>query len=630
MCGIAGVVGGRREREVPATEAMVRAIAHRGPDDSGIWSDDSAVLGNCRLQIIDLVAGHQPLTNEDGSLWITYNGEIYNYRELREGLLERGHELGTHTDTEVVLHMFEEEGAACLPKLRGMFAFAIWDARRRRLFAARDRFGQKPLHYARLGERVAFCSEIKGLLAHPDVGVEPEPSAVDYYLGLRFVPSPLTLFRGIEKLAPGSWLRWADGEVTTGCWWSPDFPEAAPRSDEEWIEGLRERLDDAVRAHLESDVEVGAFVSGGLDSGIVVSSMARQVDGPVRTFAVGSADATFDERPYARQVADYCATRHVESVVDDEQLESIPRLVRCLDEPSDPISACFYESARLAAGQVKVVLGGDGGDELFAGFDRYAAFDAVSRFRRIPAVLRNGLLRPVAERLRLGFGYKEIAQKARWLLDMADLEGGARYARMTTFFRFGSDEREALYGSRLADALRDADAEAEIVRHFDGAPTEETLHRMIYTDLRTRFPEHTLMLSDRLAMSHGLELRSPLLDDRLADYCFSMPSDLKIRHGLTKYALRRAAEGRLPPEIIAREKQGFMFPVASWLNGKTADHLVDRLAGGPLVREDWIRPEAPRRLMAEHQARRADHHVRIWMLLNLDAWYRIYVDGADV
>jgi len=630
MCGIAGVVGGTPDRETPATRAMVRAIAHRGPDDSGVWSSDHAVLGNCRLQIIDLEAGRQPLGNEDGSLWITYNGEIYNYRDLRRGLLERGHELRTHTDTEVVLHLFEEEGVACLPKLRGMFAFAVWDTRRRRLFAARDRFGQKPFFYTRLGKRLAFCSEIKGLLALADVAVEPEPRAVDYYLGLRFVPPPLTLFRGIEKLAPGSWLTWAGGDIATGSWWDPEFPTVDPRSDEEWIEGLRERLDDAVRAHLESDVEVGAFVSGGLDSGVVVSSMARQVGGPVRSFAVGSADPSFDERPHARRVADHCATRHVESVVDDEQLGSIPRLVRCLDEPSDPISACFYESARLAAAHVKVVLGGDGGDELFAGFDRYAAFDAVSRFRRVPAILRNGLARPLVERLRLGFGYKEVAQKGRWLLDMADLEGGARYARMTTFFRFGARERRALYGSRLAAALRGADAEAEVVGHFDAAPTDETLHRMIYADLRTRFPEHTLMLSDRLAMSHGLELRSPLLDDELADYCFSMPARLKIRGGQTKYALRRAAEGRLPREIIAREKQGFMFPVASWLNGETADRLVERLVGGPLVREDWIRPEVPRRLMAEHEAHRADHHVRIWMLLNLDAWYRIYVDGEDV
>ena len=630
MCGIAGVVGGHPVREVPATKAMVEAIAHRGPDDMGVWSDEGGVLGNCRLQIIDLSAGHQPLSNEDHTLWITFNGEIYNYRELRTGLLERGHELRTHTDTEVLLHLFEEKGATCLSELRGMFAFAVWDTRRRRLFVARDRFGQKPLFYTRLGQRLLFCSEIKGLLAHPDVSVEPELSAVDYYLGLRFVPPPLTLFKGIQKLAPGSWLTWADGEVEAGRWWEPSFPTGENRDPEEWIEGLRERIDDAVRAHMVSDVEVGAFVSGGLDSGVVISSMIRQTGVPVRTFSVGSEDATFDERPYARQVAAHCGTSHVESVVDDEQLGTIPHLVRCLDEPSDPISACFYESARLAAEHVKVVLGGDGGDELFAGFDRYAAFGTVDRFRRVPAWIRNGLIRPVAERIPLGFGYKEIGQKARWLLDMADLAGGRRYARMTTFFRFGPEERTRLYGPGLAEALRDVEAEDEIVRHFEDAPTDEVLHRMIYADLHTRFPEHTLMLSDRLSMAHGLELRSPLLDNELADYCFAMPPELKIRGGETKYALRRAAEGRLPPEILAREKQGFMFPVAHWLNGETAARLEERLVGGPLVREDWIRPEAPRRLMAEHQDRKADHHVRIWMLLNLDAWYRIYVDGDDV
>ncbi|MFQ5528722.1 MAG: asparagine synthase (glutamine-hydrolyzing) [Gemmatimonadota bacterium] len=626
MCGIAGVAGGDLSRERPAVERMVRAIAHRGPDDDGVWAGDGAVLGNCRLQIIDLHGGHQPLSNEDGRLWITFNGEIYNYRELRAGLLARGHELSTHTDTEVVLHLFEEQGAACLPMLRGMFAFAIWDRRSRHLFAARDRFGQKPLFYSHIGPRLLFCSEIKGILAHPDVSVDPELAAVDYYLGLRFVPPPLTLFRGISKLAPGSCLTWDAGSIKVQRWWQPQFHTEEGRSEHEWIEGLRERIDDAVRVHLESDVEVGAFLSGGLDSGIVTSSMVRLTGEPVRTFAVGSDDATFDERPYARLLADHCGTRHTESLVDDEQLESIPSLVRCLDEPSDPISACFHEASRLAAQDVKVVLGGDGGDEMFAGFDRYANFEIVDHFRRVPGWLRNGLVRPVVERMRLGFGYKEVAQKARWMLDMADAEGGRRYARMTTFFRFGPAQRASLYGPALQTALDGADAEDAIVRPFNDAPADNLLDRMINADLHTRFPEHTLMLSDRLAMSHGLELRAPLLDNDLADYCFTMPADLKIRNRETKYALRKAAEGRLPEEIIRRDKQGFMFPVASWLNGDTARRIADQLSEGPLVRAGWIDRQAPRTLMAEHQARRQDHHVRIWMLLNLDAWYRIYVE----
>ena len=627
MCGIAGVIGGDPNKERGATERMVRAIAHRGPDDDGVWSGDEAVLGNCRLQIIDLEGGHQPLANENGSLWITFNGEIYNYRKLREGLLQRGHTLATQTDTEVLLHLFEEQGAACLPQLRGMFAFAIWDRRRRRLFAARDRFGQKPLFYAKLGSRLAFSSEIKGLLSHPDIGVDPNPAAIDHYLGLRFVPPPLTLFRGINKLPPASLLTWEDGSVHIERWWSPAFPVDQQRSDTEWIEGLVERIDDAVQAHLESDVEVGAFLSGGLDSGIVTSSMSRLTDEPVQTFAVGSDEASFDERPFARQLARYCGTRHLESSVSDEQLGAIPNLVRCLDEPSDPISACFHEAARLAGEHVKVVLGGDGGDELFAGFDRYAAFDTVGRLSRVPALLRNGLMRPLADRLRLGFGYKELAQKMRWMLDMSDLEGGRRYARMTTFFRFGAAQRDELYGPALLAGTAGIDAEAEIVGHFDRAPTDSTLHRMIFADLHTRFPEHTLMLSDRLAMAHGLELRSPLLDNELADYCFAMPPHLKIHGHQTKIALRRAAEGRLPEAIIRRDKQGFMFPVAKWLNGETADRIVKQLTTGPLVAAEWIDPIVPGRLMAEHQARREDHHVRIWMLLNLDAWYRIYVEG---
>lgn len=630
MCGIAGVTGGDPNRERGATERMVRAIAHRGPDDDGVWSGDEAVLGNCRLQIIDLESGHQPLSNEDGSLWITFNGEIYNYRELRDGLLQRGHTLATHTDTEVLLHLFEEQGSACLPQLRGMFAFAIWDRRNRRLFAARDRFGQKPFYYANLGQRLVFCSEIKGLLAHPDIGVDPDLAAIDHYLALRFVPAPLTLFSGIRKLPPASFLTWENGSVNIEQWWSPSFQVDQQRSDEEWIEGLVQRIDDSVQVHLESDVEVGAFLSGGLDSSIVTSSMSRLTGESVRTFAVGSDDASYDERPFARQMAEHCGTRHVESSVSDEQLRAIPNLVRCLDEPSDPISACYFESSRLASESVKVVLGGDGGDELLAGYDRYAAFDTAGLFRRIPSVVRNGLIRPVAERMRLGFGYKEVAQKARWMLDMSDVEGGRRYARMTTFFRFGAAQREGLYGPVLHAAAEGVDAEAEIVRAFDRAPTDSTLNRMLFTDLVTRFPEHMLMLSDRLSMAHGLEVRAPLLDNDLADYCLSIPAHLKIHGRQTKVALRRAAKGRLPETIIRRDKQGFMFPVAHWLFGETAESIVEQLESGPLVSAGWITATAPRQLMTEHQTRINDHHVRIWMLLNLDAWYRIYVNGENL
>jgi asparagine synthase (glutamine-hydrolysing) len=437
----------------------------------------------------------------------------------------------------------------------------------------------------------------------------------------------MTLFKGISKLPPGCSLTWVEGTVSIEPWWSPSFDVAQPRSDEDWIEGLVERLDDAVGVHLESDVEVGAFLSGGLDSSIVTSAMSRITGESVRTFAVGSDDASFDERPFAQQVAEHCRTRHTESTVSAEQLRAIPELVRCLDEPSDPISACFHESARLASGHVKVVLGGDGGDELLAGYDRYAAFSAAGMFGRVPAALRNGILRPIADRMRLGFGYKEVAQKARWLLDMADEDGGRRYASMTTFFRFAADQRDAIYGPAMRAATEGVDPESEIVRAFERAPTEAPLNRMLFTDLVMRFPEHVLMLSDRLSMAHGLEVRAPLLDNELADYCLSIPAHLKIRGRQTKVALRMAAKGRLPEAIIRRGKQGFMFPVAQWLEGSTADAIVSELETGPLVKEGWIDRLSPSLLMNQHQARSQDNHVRIWMLLNLDAWYRIYVDG---
>lgn len=628
MCGICGVVGGRSEREVDAVRAMTRALAHRGPDDDGLEAVDGAVLGHRRLTIIDLTDGRQPLCNEDGSTWITYNGEIYNYRELRAELTRAGHRFRTDTDTEVLVHLYEEEGERCLRRLRGMFAFAIWDGRRRRLFAARDRFGQKPFFYTVQDGRLIFASEIKGLLAHPDVRVEPEPAAIEYYLSLRFVPPPLTMFRGIQKLPGGHALRFDDGELDVRPYWRWEFEPEEGREEAAWIEELSHRVEDAVTSHMVSDVPVGAYLSGGMDSSLVTAMMAAHADDPVQTFAIGSDQASFDETPYARQVAEACGTRHGERFVDMDLIRDIPRLVRCLDEPSDPISACMFEAAKLASENVKVVLGGDGGDELFAGFDRYAGFEWVDLYARLPRWVREDVVRPLVGRLPESFAYKSWTQKARWLSEVGvpDSAGG-RYARMTSFFRFGPEERDRTYGPRLRGALGEAEAEAAIARPFDEAPAQSNLHRMLYADSVTRLPEHTLMLTDRLSMAHGLETRAPLLDHELAEFCATMPAGLKIRRGTTKYAMREVARDWLPPSILERPKQGFMFPVAYWLNQETLPELTDRLMDGPLVQGDWIRGEAVERIAADHLAQRVDNHVRIWMLLNLDAWFRIYVTG---
>jgi asparagine synthase (glutamine-hydrolysing) len=361
MCGICGVVGGDSTVEARWVRAMTTAIAHRGPDDEGVQVDHPAVLGNRRLAILDLSpAGHQPLGGDALGAWITYNGEIYNHAALRSELTAAGHQFHGTSDTEVVLAMYREHGPSFVSRLRGMFALAIWDRRRQRLFCARDHFGQKPFFYTEIGGRLLFASEIKALLAHPDVTREPEPAAIDYYLSLRMIPPPLTMFRGIRKLPAGHWLQWsADEGVATGAYWVPTPPASVPRSDGEWVDAIRGALTGAVESHRVSDVQVGAYLSGGLDSSVVVALLSRHGQERIPTFCVGSASPTFDERPQARIVASHCRTDHHESVASVALLHELPHLVGALDEPSDPIAACFDAAARLAATHVKVVLGGD-------------------------------------------------------------------------------------------------------------------------------------------------------------------------------------------------------------------------------------------------------------------------------
>jgi asparagine synthase (glutamine-hydrolysing) len=629
MCGICGVVGGDHIREQAQVAAMTAMLHHRGPNDSGVEAARGAVLGNRRLAILDLSsAGRQPLQSPDGRSWITYNGEVYNYRELRRELEADGFEFRTGTDTEVVLAMYLRHGRDCLLRLRGMFAFAIWDGDRQRLFAARDHFGQKPFYYTARAGRLYFSSEIKSLLAHDDLVAEPEPAAIDYYLSLRVIPPPLTMFRGIRKLPAAHWLEWQQGDVRVERYWTPSFGTVHGRSEEEWIEGLRERIEESVAAHTVSDVPVGAFLSGGLDSSVVVAAMARSAPEPVRTFCIGSDVSEFDERGHARLMAQHAGTQHHEACVSPALLGRIPYLVRALDEPSDPIAACFDEAARLASTHVKVALGGDGGDEVFAGFDRYAAFGLARRYAALPAWLRHRAVRPLLGALPEVFAYKSLSQKARWLDSVAARQDDELYARMTSHFRFMPEAKAALYGDRLAGEVSATDALEAVAAPFRLAPSGADLDRMVFADLMTRLPEHTLMLADRLSMAYGLEVRSPLLDVGLAEYCMAMPPGLRIRHGTTKYALRRAAEPWLPRQLLRRSKQGFMFPVAYWLDEQALRRVTNHMLAGPLTLQRWIKPEAIERLAGEHARRAADHHVRIWQLASLDAWLRIYLDGT--
>ncbi len=639
MCGICGEwsPGGV---DPDSLARMNLTLAHRGPDDDGLKVLGDVGLGVRRLSIIDLAHGHQPIQNENGSAWIAFNGEIYNYRELRRDLERRNHRFATATDTEVILHLYEEVGEQVVEQLRGMFSFAIWDAQKRQLLLARDRFGQKPLYYAWDGPRFLFSSEMKGILTALPTTPALNLGALDDYLTLRFVPSPATMFAGINKLPPGHLLvldasgRSGAGEASRGRppveirrYWDLSYLPKHDLTEEEAIESVRRLVRETIECHLVSDVPVGAFLSGGMDSSVIVAMMADIVGGPVATFSIGVKEQDFNELGFARQVAQRCGTEHHEETVWPDLVRLLPQVVHHLEEPSDPIAACMYHAAALASRHVKVVLTGDGGDELFAGFDRYYGFRWIRYYAALPAALRRLVFGPLVRTLPDSAGYKTFTQKARWLHSLSFHKGGRRYAEATAFFRFGSDDKEGLYTSNTARQLAGRNATESIVAAFESGQADADLERMLYADVVTRLPEHSLMLTDRMTMMHSLEGRSPFLDHRLAEFVARLPIEFKVRGRQLKYLLRRAAEPWLPEVILNRPKQGFMFPLGYWMKGALIPVLRHLVQHSLLVEAGIFRREGIARLLEEHLADRADHHVRLWMVLNFELWYRMYLAG---
>lgn len=612
---------------------MSARIAHRGPDDEGIEVMGETGLGARRLSIIDLASGHQPIQNEDRTACIVFNGEIYNYAALRRELIGKGHRFGTGSDTEVILHLYEEVGPDVVHHLRGMFAFAIWDARDRTLFLARDRFGQKPLFYGWDGPRFVFASELKAILATlpalPPVNIE----ALDDYLSVRFIPSPGTMFRGLESLPPGHRLTLAAGSSSPSSpprperYWDLRFIPKLEILEDEAIEEVRRLCRDSVDYHMVADVPVGAFLSGGMDSSLVVALMAQAKGPSVPTFSVGVSEGIFNELGFAAQVAEHCRTRHCEEMVHPDLVDLLPEMIYHLEEPSDPVAACMYHAAELASRHLKVVLTGDGGDEVFAGFDRYAGFGWARFYAALPGPVRRLLLGPLLRSLPDKAGYKTFVQKARWVHGLSFHEGGRRYAEATLHFRFGAEDRTGLYSHDVAQQLSGRDHAECIVSGFESAVADTDLDRMLHADVVTRLPEHSLMLTDRMTMLHGLEARSPFLDHELAEFVARLPVNLKVRRGRLKYVLRKAAAPYLPESILRRPKQGFMFPLGNWMKGPLVPLLQQFISRSALVADGIFQREAMRRILEEHLAHRADHHARLWMLLNVELWYRMYRSG---
>ncbi|MGH7508758.1 MAG: asparagine synthase (glutamine-hydrolyzing) [Gemmatimonadales bacterium] len=624
MCGIVGRVG-----PAPVSEAemlrMCDAIAHRGPDDWGTFVEGGVGLGMRRLSIIDLAGGHQPIANEDGNVVVVFNGELYNYTSLYAELVAKGHRFITRTDTEVLVHLYEDHGEQMVARLRGMFAFAIWDRARRRLLLARDHFGQKPLFYTESGTTLTFGSEIKALLADDASLAELSPRALDQYLTMRFVQPPETFFARIRALPPAHFMVWENGRSRVERYWDLSYGPKWTYSEADTLDRVDELLAETVKLHLLSDVPVGAFLSGGLDSTLIASYAARTLGSELRTFSMGIPYRDLNELPYAAAVAGRYGTRHFAEEVTPSVVDDLPRLVSALDEPADPLSICLLHLARMTARHVKVVLGGDGGDELFGGYDRYAADRWLDGYRAVPEAVRNLVARQVLQRLPDQFTFKSVTHKLRWADLMARKTGGERYAESLQFFWFNEAHRAELYTPAFRSQLVGSRPDACLLDLYATPNAEAPIDRMMYVDCMSRLPGQSLTILDRASMAYSLESRSPFLDPRFAEFMARVPTSLKIRGRRLRYLERRLGERYLPPQVLRRRKQGFASPLMYILEEEVRSLAPRLLLKSELVREGFLRAERVRELVDEHLSRRYDHGNRIWLLLSAEVWYRRYI-----
>ena len=638
MCGICGAAWTDAGRPLGGDDLdrMVARLEHRGPDDAGTYRDPHAALGFRRLSIVDLAGGHQPLANEDGTVWTAFNGEIYNFPALRRRLEARGHTLRSQGDTEVLVHLYEDEGPAMVSLLRGMFALAIWDAPKRTLLLARDRLGQKPLVYRPEAGRITFASELKALLTLPEAEFprRVDPRAVDRYLTYGYVPHPGTILEGVYKLPPAHLAVWHAGHLRLERYWTPDWDAEVDRPAGEDAEQLRETLTEAVREQLVADVPLGAFLSGGIDSTIIVGLMAGASDRPVQTFSIGFDDPAFDESRYARLAAERFGAQHHAFVVEPRAWETLPALAEQFDEPfADSSALPTWHVARETRRHVTVALTGDAGDELFAGYDRYRAVALTALLDRLPDSARALVGGPLARALPASARAKTRLRAARRLLEAAGDRPEARYLRWVALF--DEPARTSLYADAFVDQLAagdpddaDADPAALLERALNVAAKRDPVTRATVADLLTYLPGDLLAKVDQASMAHGLECRSPFLDHRVVELALAMPlrRKLRLRGGRSKAILKTAFADLLPSAILHRPKMGFGVPVDRWFRGPLQAELRAVLLD-PLARSRGLfRPEAVAALLDEHTQGRRDHAYRLWALLMLELWFRKYLD----
>ncbi len=625
MGGIFGIIdiNGVTEQDL---YPMSQALTHRGPDDEGYHFAGCLGFGCRRLAVVDLHSGRQPLSNEDNSIWTICDGEIYNYKQLRQSLERAGHRFKTKTDLEIIAHLYEEEGENFIGKLRGMFALALWDERCGRLILARDHLGQKPLFYTYIGRKLIFASEIKAILAEGTISPKVDSEALHHYLSLRFIPAPMTMISGIQKLPPAHMLSLRENSCQIRRYWNFSFRDKLELTENEIVEAVRDKFREVITSHLLGDVPVGAFLSGGLDSGLIVAMMSKNLGSSLQTFSVGVENPEFNELPSARELSKSFNTRQFEVCGQPDLIEMLPDMIHHIDEPSDPVAASKYLASGLASQHVKVVLGGDGGDELFAGFDRYFGVRLTKYYSLIPLLLRQRPIEALIQLIPASFGYDSISLKLRWLQAVeAGKNEDDRFAAAVSFFRFNHDEKRSLLGEQIWREVRHADSAEILKEQYCRCDSESPIEKMLYTDYMMRLPEHSLMLTDRMGMAHGLEVRSPYADRELVEFLAKVPVHFKIKGRQRKYIERKIAETELPPGFASKRKRGFRFPLAAWFGNELHPFLQRFFRGSHFVKTGIFREKTIFRLLYEHKARKVDHHIRLWMLLNLEIWNALLV-----
>ncbi|HEY0659454.1 MAG TPA: asparagine synthase (glutamine-hydrolyzing) [Pyrinomonadaceae bacterium] len=627
MCGIVGIINAssrKVDREI--IEKMNKCIVHRGPDEDGFYLKDSVALAMRRLSIIDLAGGQQPIYNADRTKAIVFNGEIYNFQQLRADLEKRGHRFYTNSDTEAIVHLYDEYGADCVQHLRGMFAFAIWDETDKSLFIARDRVGKKPLLYSHQpnGDLI-FGSEFRSLLSHPDISREVDYKAIDGYLSYICVPAPLTAFKQIRKLEPAHWLRWKDGRVETKRYWQPNFSKKIKISEKEAEEETLRILRESTKLRMISEVPLGAFLSGGVDSSTIVALMAQESSQPVKTFSIGFEEQDYSELKYAKQVANHVGAEYHEFIVKPDALEVLPILVKHYGEPfADPSAVATYYVSRETRKYVTVALNGDGGDESFGGYERHLAMRLAEKYHRIPKFFRQTFVEKIVNAIPTSEIKRNRFRDAKRFLKVAALPTTERYSHWLSSYR--PEDKLDLYTAEFKSEVAGYDSYEIFDKWFAKANGSGVLDATLLTDMMTYLPNDLLVKVDIASMAVSLEARSPFLDHKLIEFAASLPENLKVKNLELKYLLKKIAAKLVPKEAIYRRKMGFGVPISHWFRGEMKDFVRQILLSEKFAGRRIANPKYVEKLVNEHIEAKEDHGWRLWILIMLELWFQEFID----